>query len=336
MARPGWCSVYPSWAWWRPRPLFDLPLPARGHAFALHPGGRAAVIFARRPGAFARVIDLEGGDFTFDIAPPDDRLFYGHGVFGPGGRLLYTTENDFDGERGVIGVYDTADGYRRVGELPSHGAGPHDMKMLSDGETLVVANSGVLSHPDFPRVRLNVPTMKPSLVYMKRADSRLVKQVHLPPDLHQLSIRHVAVGRGNAVAFAMQYLGPAGDLVPLMGIHRGDDKAQLLGGPDKVLRAMNQYCGSTVFDSSGRVFAVSSPRGNVYTFWDAETGGQMTSLNFPDGSGIAPAGEPGRFLVSSGRGGVSVVDARTGESRSVVSDFLDSGHWDNHMQAFET
>jgi hypothetical protein len=37
-----------------------------------------------------------------------------------------------------------------------------------------------------------------------------------------------------------------------------------------------------------------------------------------------------------GRVDVSVVDGRTGKSRSIVSEFLDGGHWDNHMLAVET
>lgn len=312
-------------------PVFDLPLPARGHSFALHPGRRIAVHVARRPGGFAQVLDLDRGAAVVDIAPPENRRFYGHGVFAPDGRLLYTTENDFDGERGVLGVYDAKDGYRRVGELPTHGAGPHDINILSDGETLVVANGGIVTHPDFPRLKMNVPTMKPSLVYMNRRDGRLLKSVQLSPDLHQVSIRHVAVGRDDTVAFASQYVGPAGDLVPLVGTHRGDGKPRLLAGPDDVLRAMNRYTGSTVFDREGRVFAVSSPRGNIYTFWDAGTGKQLSSAGVPDGSGIAPAPRAATFLASSGRGGVMLIDARSGESRRISSGFLDHSHWDNHM-----
>lgn len=316
-------------------PLFDLPLPARGHSFALHPGGREVVHFARRPGSFARVIDLERGAAVGDIASREDRRFYGHGVFDAGGRLLYATENDFDGERGVVGVYDARDGYRRVGELSTHGAGPHDIKLLSDGETLVVANGGILTHPDFPRVKLNVPTMKPSLVYLNRRDGRILKEVRLAPELHRLSIRHIAVGRDDTVAFAMQYVGPAGDLVPLVGTHSGDGEPRLVTGPENVLRGMNQYCGSTVFDRSGCVFAVSSPRGSVYTFWDVETGNQLSHATVPDGSGIAPGAGPETFLASSGSGGMVIVDARSGDSRPIASAFLDSGRWDNHMLIVE-
>ena len=90
--------------------LFDLPLPGRGHSFAVRRGGREAVHFARRPGRFALIVDLAGGAFVRTVDAPPDRHFYGHGVFGRDGRLLYASENDFEGERGVIGVYDASRG----------------------------------------------------------------------------------------------------------------------------------------------------------------------------------------------------------------------------------
>lgn len=49
-----------------------------------------------------------------------------------------------------MGCYDPAQRYRRVGEFPSHGIGPHEMTVLRDGRTLVVANGGYVPHPDVP------------------------------------------------------------------------------------------------------------------------------------------------------------------------------------------
>ena len=313
------------------RPAFDLPLPARGHSFAIRPDGRVAVHFARRPGSFAQVIDLDRGLVLHEIETPDDRHFYGHGAFSPDGRLLYATENDFAAERGVLGVYDTADRFRRVGELPSHGIGPHELRLMADGETLVVANGGILTRPDLPRVKLNLPTMAPSLAYIDRRDGKLLQEVRLPADLHQLSIRHLALGRDDTVAMAMQYQGPAGDFVPLVATHRRRGPVTLFDGPDAVLRSMAHYCGSTAFDVEGRVLAVSAPRGNRITFWDSATGAHLSSVPVQDGCGVAPTARPGQFLASSGRGGVMAIDARTGALTPVRSDFLAAGHWDNHM-----
>ena len=257
--------------------LFDLPLPGRGHSFAVHPSGRTCVHFARRPGRFALVLNLVQGIVVRRLGTPPDRHFYGHGVFSPDGRLLYATENDFGGERGVIGVYDAERGYRRAGELPSHGIGPHEIGLLSDGETLVVANGGIATRPDLPRVKLNLPTMAPSLYLVDRCDGTLLQERRLDPALHQLSIRHLAVGPEDTVAVAMQYEGPAGDLVPLVAVWRGVEGFHLLRGPAAVLRAMKHYCGSVCFDPSGRTIAASALRGGIVTFWDVGAGRYLSS-----------------------------------------------------------
>ena len=69
-----------------------------------------------------------------------------HGVFSADGRLLYSTENDYDGARGMIGVRDVTGGYKQIGEFPAHGMEPHDIALLSDDRTIVIANGGIRTH----------------------------------------------------------------------------------------------------------------------------------------------------------------------------------------------
>ena len=314
---------------------FDLGLPGRGHSLAVRADGRTAVLFARRPGRFALAIDLARGRTAAEFAPPRDRHFYGHGVFSHGGRFLYASENDFEGERGVIGIYDAGKGYERAGEIDSHGIGPHEIALLSDGATLVVANGGILTHPDLPRVKLNIATMAPSLCYVHRRDGKLLHERRLPSGLHQLGIRHLAVGRDDTVAVATQYEGPRGDLVPLVALHRPGTTASARLAPVEaapgVWRAMKQYCGSVCFDTDGRLLAVSAPRGNLVTFWDAAAGIHLSSARVPDGSGVAPGERPGEFLASSGHGGVAVVDAWSGRTTPLEGEFVRTRRWDNHL-----
>ena len=314
---------------------FDLGLPDRGHSFAVSPDRRTAVLFARRPGRFAIAIDLVGGAVAAEFTTPHDRHFYGHGVFGGDGRFLYASENDFHGERGVIGIYDADKGYRRAGELASHGIGPHEVGLLSDGVTLAIANGGILTRPDLRRVKLNLATMAPSLCYVDRRDGRLLLERRLPASHHQLGIRHLAVSPDDTVAVAMQYEGPRGHLVPLVALHRagagGSAPLLPLKGVPGVWRAMKQYCGSVCFDSSGRILAVSAPRGDLVTFWDTRTGSHLSSARVPDGSGVAPGEQPGEFLASSGLGGVTVIQAWSGGSTPLDTAFVNARRWDNHL-----
>ena len=122
--------------------------------------------------------------------------------------------------------------------------------------------------------------------------------------------------------------------MPLIALHRGrDDGLRPLAGPERVVRAMKQYCGSVCFDSSGRVIAVSAPRGHLVTFWDAGTGGYISSARIVDGSGVAPSGPPAEFLASGGRGGMIAVDARSGAASPRATPFLAAGRWDNHLMS---
>lgn len=245
-------------------------LPDRGHGGAFDPVRGRAVLFARRPGRFAMAFDPHGPGTPLIFSPPPDRHFYGHGFFSPDGALLYASENDFDAERGAIGVYDAADGFTRIGEFESGGIGPHEILLLPDGRTICVANGGILTHPDFPREKLNLSSMEPSLVYLDRRDGSLIERWTLPAELSRLSIRHLAVAR-DTVWFGCQYEGYEGDEVPLIGTHRPGEDIEFLTAPPGVMTGMKHYIGSVAASADGSRVATTSPRGNRLLVWDAAT-----------------------------------------------------------------
>ena len=88
--------------------VFALPMPGRGHAAAAHPERPLAVVFARRPGTFALVIDCATGQTVAHLNTPEGHHFSGHGAFSQDGGWLFTAENDFENARGMIGVWDVA------------------------------------------------------------------------------------------------------------------------------------------------------------------------------------------------------------------------------------
>jgi hypothetical protein len=231
----------------------------------------------------------------------------------------------------VIGVYDAADGYRRLGELSSHGVGPHELEFLSDGRTLVVANGGIRTHPDLGRSKLNLQDMAPNLAYVDSVDGRLLDAYHPPAALPRLSIRLLAITPDDKVCVAMQWEGPANVHPPLVAIHRGEERLRLLSAPESVKSAMRNYCGSVCGDSSGEWFAVSAPRGNLITFWSSVGGDCLGRSTVVEGCGIAAGATPGQFTVSSGRGGIFSCGV-TGESIATLEDGGSSRmRWDNHM-----
>ena len=54
---------------------------------------------------------------------------------------------------------------------------------------------------------LNLPDMRPSLVYVDVETGDLLEEHVLAPELHQLSIRHLAIAVRRYVVFGCQYRG---------------------------------------------------------------------------------------------------------------------------------
>ncbi|MCP4865294.1 MAG: DUF1513 domain-containing protein, partial [Alteromonas sp.] len=102
-------------------PLNQLPIPERGHGVAICPTSSHAVVFARRPGDYFMVFDYKRGEQIKMVVKGNNRHFYGHGVYSLDGTLLYATEGKTDTSQGVIGVYDVAQGYRKVEEFTGFG-----------------------------------------------------------------------------------------------------------------------------------------------------------------------------------------------------------------------
>jgi hypothetical protein len=312
--------------------LFDLKngdlraveLPGRGHDVALRPGGKEWVAFARRPGRFGVVVPIRKGTPVW-FASKADRHFYGHGTFSADGKLLYTAESDYDNAHGMIGVRDATGGYRQIGEIPAHGIEPHDIALLRDGRTMVVANGGIETHPDTGRAELNLADMQPSLNYVDIETGDLLEQHKLAPELHQNSIRHLAIGPDNAVAFACQYRGPDEDVPPLVGFHRRGEDLVIVPAPEETQRGMRNYVGSIDIDSSGSIVAASSPRGGVITYWDVTSRNYLGACNLVDGCGLAPTHRSTTFLLTSGAGWLG-----TGEPDGTLERQPSDYHWDHH------
>ncbi|MEM9574713.1 MAG: DUF1513 domain-containing protein, partial [Pseudomonadota bacterium] len=224
--------------------LHRYKLPDRGHDIVSNPEGDQLVAFARRPGTFAAIIDPSHQTPPRLISSVNGRHFYGHGVFSADGKFLFATENDFENARGTIGVYDVTDGFQRISEYDAYGTGPHDIDLLPDNKTIVIANGGIETHPDFPRAKLNIATMAPNLSFIDLETGQLKAQFKLPADGHKLSIRHLTV-LGEQVWFACQNEGDvtnAKSLVGSVSLVNGD--FGLLELPMTINASLRGYVGS--------------------------------------------------------------------------------------------
>ena len=310
------------------RETFRVPLPDRGHAAAAHPTRAEAVAFARRPGTFAVVLDCLTGEVKATLEAAQGRHFYGHGSFSQDGTLLFTSENDYDGNRGMIAVRDVAAGYLLIDEFPSGGVGPHDIGRLPGTDTLVVANGGIGSHPDAGDVDLGIPEMRPSLAYFD-ANGVLIEMVELAPELLRNSIRHLAPRPDGLVAFAMQWHGDETETPPLVGLHRIGEEPRLLFAPGPLQAEMQGYAGSVALSRDGTLVAISSPPGGQVHVWEADSGRWVDRLILTDTCGLS-SGMSG-FVATTGTG---LVTGFTGSATEWQR--THEGAWDNHLVRIAT
>lgn len=301
---------------------FEIPLPGRGHAAAAHPTSPIAVGFARRPGQFAIVLDCLMGSVRQWLAAPTNRHFYGHGAFSEDGSLLFTTENDFENAEGRIGVWDVFDGFRRIGEFASGGVGPHDIRLMPDGATLIVANGGIETHPDSSRAKLNLPTMEPNLSYISLTGD-LQETAFLPRVLRKNSLRHLAVNDAGTLAIGAQWQGPRTDNVPLVFTHRAGRALDHVAALMNAEIGFEGYVGSVAFDASGASLAVTSPLGNRFAIYNLSNGSHQV-YRTEDVSGVA-ASERG-VVATTGQG--LFLSAGSSGTREISSAPV---QWDNHL-----
>ncbi|QKK31571.1 DUF1513 domain-containing protein [Rhizobium indicum] len=275
----------------------QVALPARAHGMAFSASTGKTVAFARRPGTYAMIFDPWNKSEPIVINSREDRHFYGHGAFSPDGRLLYASENDFDGNRGMIGLYDATDRFTRIGEFETYGIGPHDMTVSDDGRLLIVANGGIETHPDFGRTKLNLGEMQPSLVLIDAATGALVEKHVLPAEWAELSTRHVDLDGEGRIWFACQYEGHRKDLPPLVGHFAKGENLTFIDLPEETTRRLANYVGAIAVNRSEGLVGITSPKGGASVTIDARTGKMLAETSVPDAAGIAPARSG--FAVSS-------------------------------------
>ncbi|WP_299345766.1 DUF1513 domain-containing protein [uncultured Maritalea sp.] len=296
-------------------------LPSRGHDVVQCPNSGNILVFARRPGLFAALF-VHNGRPIGQVDAVAGRHFYGHGVFSPDGKFFYATENDFDGARGIIGVYLIgAQQIERIGEFYSNGIGPHDIQLSVDNQYLIVANGGIETHPDFSRTKLNLATMKPNVSWLSVKDGSVAASFEPPLAWHKLSLRHMATADGRVVWVGGQLQEEAKSDVPLLAKLSLDGGIEFLNIERDLQRDLRGYVGSVETSADGEHICVSSPKGNRAMVFDRYGNVQQVQV-LSDVCALAAA--PGfGFQFGTGSGSFGAIGQ--------IPDEIDGLHFDNHM-----
>lgn len=312
--------------------LGSIELAWRGHGLAYNPHTQQAILFARRPGTKAAIIDLATHSVKTEIKTPDGRHFYGHGCFSQDGRYCYTTENDYESARGVIGVWHTKT-WQRVNEWHSGGTGPHDVHLMPDGKTLVIANGGIQTHPDYGRRKLNIDHMDSSLVYLDVRTGRLSEKYTIA--YPYLSLRHLHVNRRGTVAIAMQSQQPDARVKPrepLLAVHRRGQPIKVLHAPSSIQEKLQGYAADVVLTDDDSRFVLTCPRANKAVIWgDTGHGERVTAYELDGVSGVSQMAAAGQILLSGDSGHLALLDMRTG---STLARQQINHQWDNHALSY--
>ncbi len=316
----------------------SVPLGARAHGAASHRHSQRACLFARRPGMFMNTFDRRTPGMHAITEPVSGRHFYGHGAYSQDGNLLFATENDFDGMRGVLGIYDATKGYQRIGELDTAGVGPHEVVRVPGTTLLLIANGGIHTHPDNDREKLNISTMEPNLSLIDARDGKLLARHVLPAELHQVSIRHLACADDGVVWFAGQYEGEELAIRGLAGSISIEQSVRsfraglsrqgltLVDLPETLQTRMSHYVSSVAVAGDYALF--TSSKGGVVFQVRRSTARIDQSVSIMDCSGIAPLSVSGLdgALISSGTGEVLRLD---GDGMTTLA--MHTLQWDNHV-----
>ena len=303
--------------------LWQTPVQTCCHSGCNRPARGETLFFDRRPGWSFYVFDTTTGAFKHRIDAAAGEHFVGHGVFSLDGRWLYVTASRYEQGEGIIAVYDAEKEYQRTDTFDLNGIGPHELTMHPDGETLVIGLGGILTHPDYDRIKLNLDTMDPALLLMNRHSGKIVGR--FKPPHHQQSARHVSVSGSGRVYVAFQYQGPQYETPPLLArLEQGKLREYRFDADTQ--KAMANYIASVVAHPENDLVAAASPVGGTAIIFRGSTGELVNRASIADCAGVqALAG--GDFLISSGQGKLVRMGATT-PARELADLPV---YWDHHL-----
>ena len=314
------------------RLAFQVRLPFRGHEALVTPDKQWLIVMPRRPGKIGAKIRLSDPENYSLFCAGYGRHFYGHAVLTRDGEFLISSENDFEAGRGVLSVRKTQD-LSVISEIGSGGIGPHQIAWLSDQKTLAVANGGILTHPDKPRKKLNLDSMRPNLTLVSLDDGLIQQQFESPN--YQSSMRHIDVTPDDDVVVGLQHEGDYSESVPLVVVARVNGAIEVLPQPIADTLNMKQYIASVAVDPKTFIVAVTSPRGHQIAFWDVRTSKYLGQKRLRDVAGLAIEKGTNGFFASTGVGRIDRFSAIAPLHSSGISLKTPGVQWDNHLLLVE-
>ncbi len=310
--------------------IFGARVPMRAHGCAVDPlDPQRVLFFARRPGTHAFELRRDSMQVQKAFTTGEGRHLAGHGVFSRDGGLLFTPEHDYENIRGVIAVRD-ARTFRVVNEIDACGLDPQEIAWLPDGRTLLVANGGILTHPETFRRKLNIPTMDPSLCLIDSASGERLDQQRLAD--HLLSIRHLALAEDGTAVVGLQYEGERAKSPGVVAMYRPGAKLRLLTAPRSDLQKFNGYVSSLAISEAHDVIAAACPYGAGVACWALSNERYLGFIEAGEVYGLSRLTD-GSLAASRRDGAALEFEQRRLRSHFLKFDSCAPIRWDDHWVA---
>ena len=322
--------------------------PVQGHFVAISADLKIGVLHAQSRD-WCVAFDPESLDMITTSRPfREHRTGGGHAEFVRNSSILLTAERSAYGaylgapelHHGRIAVRDPQT-LQELSQISSHGIGPHDITLLEDGNTLVVANYGT-TQPHICRQQASIG-IEPCISFIELDSGKLLDKI-VVDDLSQ-QIRHLAASKQDRVMAIMVRQGTIGELEDALnplnaGVEadltaRGDCaylpapmlsvSMQQRGVPAELIEAGNMALmrqGLTILhDPLHDQFIASYPSTHHILVMDGKTG-QITKqfdtrsqgLKYPCGVSLFPGGDT--YAVAGSFGNIRVYE--TGTHRHLV------------------
>ena len=244
-------------------------------------------------------------------------------------NLLFLTENNYnydDYRSGSIGIYDPFRDFRRVGEYETYGIGPHEIKIAKNGK-LIIANGGILTNPDFPRVRLNLSDINSNLSVICQTNGKLQKQFKLSKEYKDFSIRHIDTQENNILAGCQIYNKSKNKSLSTV-FKCNKENLTFFKFPNKHQK-FDSYVGSIRVLSDKNLVYASFPRSGYVLAWNINTYKLTSTHRKFDVCGLAQIPRHELMLASSGQGNIQNL---SGYKKNL---FINNKYqFDNHLLTF--
>ena len=319
----------------------------RGHGLCFNPNHpNHALMMARRPGRHGVIVDVSKGKQVAEFVTQSPYEFQGHACYSADGRKIFTSEMFHDDThpekngQGRIGIRD-ATNYEWIGELNSYGVEPHEIKLMPDGRTLVIANGG-LAPEDNHHNKTPADVMASSLVFVDSVSGELIERCVV--DEKKASVRHISISDDGTVVAALQVQRQVLNDTkarPLAVIKRPGEDLTYLHAPETVWLGAKDYMGSVALwqdrassSSSAKgitVAGMTSPRGNFAVFWDVKSGRFLGYHALHDVCGIAISQINQSFVLTNSAGDIRFVDPISLQEHRHFRQKYQNTRWDNHL-----